>query len=327
MYCLKGLHLFDDTCSQVKFTLPISNKTLGYNKSTSLSVPTNKVSCSFLFGEYYVFLSCLGLCEGTVSCAITKKIKHDSCGGQYRNRVFTLADNSYLTFLVPYRGTLSNDLFLCDSGRCIDYQKVCNLANDCGDGSDERSCSNNFHCKDNSKILSLDRICNGVVDCKDGSDECNGQCRPETIAKSGTLRACAWGLGITATLLNLWAIGKLVYKSFSKTSKTLSAFLNQGLLLIIALSDLMIGFYLIALGVLDVLHKDTYCKVKDTWLSSKWCGILGVGSTIASQSSLFAMTVISIVRANSIIRGLRIEPQLTLNHRVRVWSWLLAFSF
>eukprot|EP00116_Pleurobrachia_bachei_P001645 sb/3461907/ len=330
MYCVKGLHLFDSTCSETKFTLPISDKTLGYNKSTSLSVPLHKVSCSYLFGEYYVFLSCLGLCEGTVSCAITKKIKHDSCGGQYRNRVFTLADNSYLTFLVPSRGTLSNDLFLCDNGRCIDYQRVCNLANDCGDGSDERSCSNNFHCKDKSKILSLDRICNGVVDCKDGSDECNNQCR-ETLAKSVALRVSAFGLGIAATLLNLWATKKLVYKCFVKTSKTLSAFLNQGLLLIIALSDLMIGFYLIALGALDVLHKDTYCKMKDTWLSSKWCGILGVGSTIASQSasqsSLFAMTVISIVRANSIVRGLRIEPELTPKLRVRGLAVVAAIYF
>ena len=57
-----------------------------------LSVPTTKVSCDGLFGENYVFLSCMNLCkEVYAQCPLKyrgynyKHLKYDSCPGQYPN--------------------------------------------------------------------------------------------------------------------------------------------------------------------------------------------------------------------------------------------------
>ena len=35
---------------------------------------------------------------------------------------------------------------MCDNSNCLDKSKVCDLVDDCGDGSDEDNCDNNFPC-------------------------------------------------------------------------------------------------------------------------------------------------------------------------------------
>ena len=37
-------------------------------------------------------------------------------------------------------------IFVCDNSNCLDKSKVCDLVDDCGDGSDEENCDNNFPC-------------------------------------------------------------------------------------------------------------------------------------------------------------------------------------
>ena len=101
-----------------------------------LLVPTSKVTCSEKFGEEYLFLSCLNIClEENATCPLKidddtyRKLEYDSCPSQYPNRAYTLANNSFLTFVVEAEshGQFHQDFFKCNNNRCVDYKQVCDL--------------------------------------------------------------------------------------------------------------------------------------------------------------------------------------------------------
>ena len=89
-----------------------------------LYVPVSKVNCSQVFGEYYLFLSCLNLClEPDVVCLLQddkRKLEFDSCPGKYPNRSYTIVNNSFITLVDKYNtGRYHQDIFHCDNGRCV----------------------------------------------------------------------------------------------------------------------------------------------------------------------------------------------------------------
>ena len=60
----------------------------------------------------------------------------------------------------------------------------------------------------------------------------------------------------------------------------------------------MIGVYLVLLSVFDsVIFGKNFCEGQALWLTGNVCSGLGLISTIGSQLSVFAMTVLSLNRA------------------------------
>ena len=52
--------------------------------TTEVRVPTSKVSCNGLFGETYLYLSCMDLCEDSVCPLTNRTLLYDSCPGIFR---------------------------------------------------------------------------------------------------------------------------------------------------------------------------------------------------------------------------------------------------
>eukprot|EP00116_Pleurobrachia_bachei_P012668 sb/3472930/ len=142
-------------------------------------------------------------------------------------RVRALADtiDPSLTTLVKTAkdpGFYDNKIFPCDNKNCVAYDNVCDLKDDCGDGSDEKSCENHFQCNSNEtmELIVLSRVCDGVVNCKDFSDECLETCPSTNKNIFGTvvLRSISIIMGLMSTSCNTVSFVKSVWELPRQTS-------------------------------------------------------------------------------------------------------------
>ncbi|XP_063691145.1 uncharacterized protein LOC134823553 [Bolinopsis microptera] len=290
----------DSNCEVKEFIQPWIGDVFGITKF-ELIVPTSKVNCSYLFGEYYLFLSCMDLCLDA-SCPLNKNrsLLYDSCPGQYPDRIYTLANNSFLTFVEKSKkGQYHQDYFQCNNSRCVEYKKVCDLKDDCGDMSDELNCANHMICEDtlNStkhQFISLSQRCDGIYDCFDLSDECNVICG-KRILENLTLQILSWIMGVLASILNSYT----VFSGLKTIKHSRNEFIlaNKAFISLIGAGDLVIGLYLVLLSFYDsFIYGTEFCRHQAEWLTGTTCSILGVISTVGSQVSLFAMTALSVIR-------------------------------
>ena len=321
------------TCEMMEF-----KRKWGYvfgEPKIELYAPVSKVKCNSLFGEYYLFLSCMDLClEPDIECLLAdekRRLEHNSCPGKsYQNRYYSVVNNSALTFVIDSNsgGHYNQDIFKCDNGRCVGYPKVCDLIDDCGDMSDEIYCKNHMICKNTlnstkQQFISLSQRCDGIYDCFDLSDECNSECGKEILGNP-VIKIMCWVIGLLATLFNFLS----VVHGFSslKDCNTEELITTKVLMNLIGVGDFLVGLYLSFLSVYDsLLIGKHYCKHQVEWLTGRACSFLGVISTLGSQISLFTMTVLSVIRMYGLIcKPMQIPEPLTKNGVLRIIFLVIA---
>ena len=297
--CLNGLHnlqfLMGLSCIQRELTAP-AVKIFGRNHSLKILLPDAYVDCKHVYGEYYVFMSCLDRCIDE-TCPLITPIRFNSCPkrGQIQGRLFTSDSTGRITFLIrdAKRKLLGNAMFVCKNGNCLNYDKVCDLADDCGDRSDEELCRNHFRCKNSGNYLPITQKCDHTIHCSDHSDECNESCG-QKIINSTFLQIMAWIIGILSVILNCNAFAQSVRTMPQRKSE--AALLNNFLVMMISVGDLLVGVYLTAVASFDAKFGQEYCVNQLGWLTSQWCVALGICSTFGSLVSLFFMTALSLMR-------------------------------
>ena len=319
-YCIDGLSSVQNltiSCTTDGFIFP-KQEIFGIEK-TKVHLPKTTRNCDHLYGEDYVYTSCNGRCLNS-SCPLEDIPKYDSCPGQYPNRVGTLVNNEYITFFrKSFYNVYVNDFFVCKNRlKCVDYAQVCDLVDDCRDGSDEAQCTNHFLCKDNKtrQYIPATKLCDGRIDCLDLSDECNKECSKE-ILSNVHLKRISWTIGVSSVAANSVIMARTLISL--RKSRTSVAFINKSLILAISMGDLMVGSYLLVISVLDtaVFGKD-YCLRQTSWLTSFGCSMLGIFSTFGSQVSLFSMTGLSLVRLFGIWNSMRIPGEVNLKKVLQI---------
>ena len=131
-------------------------------------------------------------------------------------------------------------------------------------------------------------------------DECHNDCKNRELLISITMKALCWIMGSLAVSLNVISLRVSVRDLLN--SDTYTSAMNRSLIFLIALSDLLMGVYLITIAIYDNLKGHMYCREKFQWFVSGSCAMLGVISTVASQMSLITMTTLSTFRLISVRR-------------------------
>ena len=295
LYCLPGLHSVEQLTEPcVKETFHSPDYPVFGVKLPTLSVPNITINCDNVHGEIYVFLSCTGRCVNS-SCNLSP-LRHDSCP-EDANKAFSLLQNKYITVVKKHRQEYHNRLFLCRNNMCLTYDRVCNLVDDCGDGSDEIMCTNSFKCRTSELYIPLSKKCDGQIDCMDYTDECNNECNKEIIGGI-FFKGIAWIIGGIAVFINVFSLWKGFFDPWSKSKVAL---INRTFKILISVGDFMTGIYLLLIAIVDLrLGREDYCKKQLSWLTSDFCATLGVINSIGSNLSLFSMTFLSIFRVMSI---------------------------
>ena len=315
MHCLRGLPDMsivrrDMKCSTVHFHFPLRTGTFGWNKTVELNLPASKQDCKHFYGEYYVFLSCLGLCEEAV-CPVTRPVMWNSCPGHFdKRKIFTVDREGRLTFLMKDHDLkrAGSDLYLCENTNCVSYDKVCNLEDDCGDFSDEWLCINHFKCNASGEYLPIVQRCDGTIHCSDKSDECNESCGREVVSSS-FLKVVGWIIGAAAVVLN--CVSLFTDVTSLRRCESEPALLNKALVMLVGVGDLLIGVYLVVISISDAHHSENFCNLQLNWLSSDTCVALGVISTLGTQLSLLSMTSLSLLRVSGIRKTLSVPKEKT----------------
>eukprot|EP00057_Strongylocentrotus_purpuratus_P001223 XP_001196821.2 PREDICTED: G-protein coupled receptor GRL101 [Strongylocentrotus purpuratus] len=136
----------------------------------------------------------------------------------------------------------------------------------------------------------------------------------DDLLKDNTLRVFMWILGISALAGNLCTIGLRVFRRKVVTSTRIQAKLITHL----AVSDLLMGIYMLIIAIADQYYKGDYAIHEDTWRGSVVCRVAGFMSALSSEVSVFIVMLISIDRILCIVFAQHHHVQLS-NKSSTVW--------
>ena len=134
------------------------------------------------------------------------------------------------------------------------------------------------------------------------------------------LAVIMWVIGMNALLGNLFVLA-FKQNSCSGVIKVQDLFLSN-----LALSDLLMGIYMLVIALADIYFGEFFPMYAEQWRSSTICRVTGAIAIISSEASVFFVTLISIDRFINIIfpfSQFKFKRQST---KITILSaWLIAF--
>ncbi len=113
----------------------------------------------------------------------------------------------------------------------------------------------------------------------------------EDLIRKEVLRAFLWIVCLTSLLGNVLS---LVYRLIWDTSKLK---LGYGIFVTnLAISDFMMGVYLIIIAIADVVFRGSYMTEDIWWRNSHGCTLAGMLATVSSEASVLIMCLITVDR-------------------------------
>ena len=120
------------------------------------------------------------------------------------------------------------------------------------------------------------------------------------LMKNRGVQVCVWFLGLTALLGNLFVIFmRVVVKQDNKV--------HSFLLTNLAMSDLLMGIYLLIIAIKDLEWQGEYFLHDFKWRSGVPCAVTGVLSMVSSEVSVLMLTVITTDRLICVVFPLKVR--------------------
>ncbi|XP_030850189.1 G-protein coupled receptor GRL101-like [Strongylocentrotus purpuratus] len=141
----------------------------------------------------------------------------------------------------------------------------------------------------------------------------------EELMANGVLRIFIWILGGSAFIGNGFVFAYRVFNQ-KKDRKTIvqSSFITN-----LAVSDFMMGLYMITIASADIYYRGNYALHADEWQSSALCKVAGMLSVISSEASVMFIMMISVDRCIHILlpfkQGLHLSPTAARCSQLIIW--------
>ncbi|XP_071489384.1 uncharacterized protein [Diadema antillarum] len=120
-----------------------------------------------------------------------------------------------------------------------------------------------------------------------------------TFLQNLPIKIFIWILGISALIGNSYVIVQRLQTKFSHNA----AKVQSVLILNLAISDFLMGIYLLILAIMDIVISDSYFWEgrAEEWRTSSICQAAGFISVLSSETSVFLITIISLDRVISVL--------------------------
>ncbi|XP_022809438.1 G-protein coupled receptor GRL101-like [Stylophora pistillata] len=157
------------------------------------------------------------------------------------------------------------------------------------------------------------------ADCDFASVDSFASC--ETMFRDGAPRKCIWVVGIMSLIGAVFVITwRMVYKERNTAQPIMLTHL--------AVSDGLMGIYLITIGVMDAIWAGQYYLHDYSWRSSLLCQITGAIAVLSSEVSLMLISLISADRLKNIVFPFNIDGLTNkAAHALCFIIWIVGFIF
>lgn len=132
------------------------------------------------------------------------------------------------------------------------------------------------------------------------------------------VRVCVWIVAIVTCVGNVIV---LTWRSLGRKEDFILSFLVKNL----SLADLMMGIYLVIVGMKDVGFKDKYLIHALEWMSSWKCAAVGCLAMTSCEVSVIILTIVAIERYRSIAFATRLLSYNSIRILV-AFAWFIAFT-
>ena len=189
----------------------------------------------------------------------------------------------------------------------------------CGNIADELGCntSTHFYCDDYTLFVSRRKLFDGINDCNDFTDECNitdtSVSSQTHLVGSDPLRICLWILMLLSLIGNGIVIGRTVKELLIALRRRLHCSINRVgvcnkiMILNLAVSDFLMGIYLLIIAIKNAEFSGSYCREQRQWLLSSSCAFAGILAVISSEASAFLMVLMTSYRLYGVTNPFRAE--------------------
>ena len=155
----------------------------------------------------------------------------------------------------------------------------------------------------------------GVEICTPPADEFSS-CKD--LMANPTLQICIWILGIISFVGNVFVV---VWRILTDRQRVSSFFIIN-----LAMSDALMGVYLLIIASVDRRYRGTYIVYSDSWRARALCQAAGILAMVSSEVSVYTLTAITADRAMSILFPLKMGQMRMKTARITALvEWLLSF--